>query len=423
MSGVAAIGIIGTGVSAGLQAKGSRQAKIAQQQAAMAQMQQIENAKRNYYKENAPFSNFANTQLPQYQQALNDYQAGIPGYQDTLASYKQAQQDYTNQGIGGVNSAMGQYQGSLDRFGQAQGQYQGALGQYGQAMDKYGQAVDQYNAAIPQMTQAYGMDQYKQSPLYTPMVNNLAELQATPGYQFQLQQGQQQLGQSAAARGGLLSGAQMKASQNYAQNQASTGFQNAWQRSQDAYGKAFGQNLQTQQQMGDVLMGGANLAGNNVGYYGNNVGYYGQGVGQAATGAGLYGQGVDQAMGRAGLYQNAAGMAGTAANLYGQGLGYSQQALTNRANALNFGYGALQDKNAMRKWANELASGSVTDYGNAKAQGSLAQGQIINNGVSQGLGALGGFGVNQGWFGGGGSTGSFGAGANQAQQNYLSGTA
>ena len=304
---------------------------------------------------------------------------------------------------------MGQYQGALDQFGQARGPYQGALGQYGQAMDRY-------NAAIPEMTQAYGMDQYKQSPLYTPMVNNLAELQATPGYQFQLQQGQQALGQTAASRGGLLSGAQMKASQNYAQNQASTGFQNAWQRSQDAYSKAFGQNLQTQQQMGDVLMGGANLAG-------NNVGYYGQGVGQAATGANLYGQGVDQAVGRAGLYQNAAGMAGTAANLYGQGLSYSQQALNNRANALNFGYGALQDKNSMRQWANNLASGAVTDYGNAKAQGSLAQGQIINNGVSQGLGALGGFGVNQGWFGGGGSTGSFGAGANQAQQNYLSGTA
>ena len=419
----AVAGLIGTGVSAGMSSSSAAAAQKAQQQAAMMRMQMAEQAKNQYYKEQAPYSQFGYGQLPLYEQAIGNYEAALPGYGQKLNAYDQAQQDYTNQGIGGVNSAMGQYQGSLDRFGQAQGQYQGALGQYGQAMDKYGQAMDRYNAAIPEMTQAYGMDQYKQSPLYTPMVNNLAELQATPGYQFQLQQGQQQLGQSAAARGGLLSGAQLKASQNYAQNQASTGFQNAWQRSQDAYGKAFGQNLQTQQQMGDVLMGGANLAGTNVGYYGNNVGYYGQGVNQAATGAGLYGQGVDQAMGRAGLYQNAAGMAGTAANLYGQGLGYSQQALTNRANALNFGYGALQDKNSMRRWANELASGAVTDYGNAQAQGSLAQGQIIGSAVGQGLNALGGFGVNQGWFGGGGSTGSFGAGANQAQQNYLSGKA
>ena len=417
----AVAGLIGTGVSAGMSSSSAAAAQKAQQQAAMMRMQLAENAKNKYFKEQAPFAQFGYGQLPLYEQAIGNYENALPGYGERLNAYDQAQQNYANQGIGGVNTAMGQYQGALDQFGQARGQYQGALGQYGQAMDKYGQAMDRYNAAIPEMTRAYGMDQYKQSPLYTPMVNNLAELQATPGYQFQLQQGQQQLGQSAAARGGLLSGAQLKASQNYAQNQASTGFQNAWQRSQDAYGKAFGQNLQTQQQMGDVLMGGANLAGNNVGYYGNNVGYYGQGVGQAATGAGLYGQGVDQAMGRAGLYQNAAGMAGTAANLYGQGLGYSQQALTNRANALNFGYGALQDKNSMRKWANELASGAVTDYGNAQAQGSLAQGQIIGNAVGQGLGAIGGFGVNQGWWGGGG--GSFGSGAKQAQQGYLSGKA
>ena len=392
MSGLA-LGIIGTGVSAGLQAKGSRQAKIAQQQAAMAQMQQIENAKRNYYKENAPFSNFANTQLPQYQQALNDYQAGIPGYQDTLASYKQAQQDYTNQGIGGVNSAMGQYQGSLDRFGQAQGQYQGALGQYGQAMDKYGQAMDRYNAAIPEMTHAYGMDQYKQSPLYTPMVNNLAELQATPGYQFQLQQGQQQLGQSAAARGGLLSGAQMKASQNYAQNQASTGFQNAWQRSQDAYGKAFGQNLQTQQQMGDVLMGGANLAGTNVGYYGNNVGYYGQGVNQAATGAGLYGQGVNQAMDRAGLYKNAAGLSAAYSDLYNQGMGMRQQNVSNQYQGLGFGYDALQNKNAMRQWATNASNKAIQGYADPASVNFKNQADISSSAVTSATNAIGKYGT------------------------------
>ena len=405
MSGLA-LGIIGTGVSAGLQAKGSRQAKIAQQQAAMAQMQQIENAKRNYYKENAPFSNFANTQLPQYQQALNDYQAGIPGYQDTLASYKQAQQDYTNQGIGGVNSAMGQYQGSLDRFGQAQGQYQGALGQYGQAMDKYGQAVDQYNAAIPEMTQAYGMDQYKQSPLYTPMVNNLAELQATPGYQFQLQQGQQQLGQSAAARGGLLSGAQMKASQNYAQNQASTGFQNAWQRSQDAYGKAFGQNLQTQQQMGDVLMGGANLAGTNVGYYGNNVGYYGQGVNQAATGAGLYGQGVNQAMDRAGLYKNATGMAGAYSDLYRQGMGLNQQNVANQFQGLGFGYDALQNKNAMRQWATNASNRAIQGYADPASANYQNQANIAGSAVKNSLSSIGSAGGGIGSFSGIGDSAS-----------------
>lgn len=92
-----------------------------------------------------------------------------------------------------------------------------------------------YNEYTPEM--------YAQSPLYTPMVRNLAELQATPGYQFQLQQGQKQLDQSAAARGGLLSGAQMQASQQFGQRQAATGFQSAWERAQQAYLNAFNTNL------------------------------------------------------------------------------------------------------------------------------------------------------------------------------------
>ena len=82
------------------------------------------------------------------------------------------------------------------------------------------------------------------------MVRNLAELQATPGYQFELEQGLQQLGQGAAARGGLLSGAQQRAAMKYGQGVASTGFQNAWERAQKAYGNAFEQNLRQQAQYG-----------------------------------------------------------------------------------------------------------------------------------------------------------------------------
>jgi len=108
----------------------------------------------------------------------------------------------------------------------------------------------QYQTDLSQYRTPYTMEQYQQSPLYTPMVRNLAELQATPGYQFELEQGLQALGQGAAARGGLLSGAQQKAAMKYGQGVASTGFQNAWQRAQQAYGKAFEQNLSQQQQYG-----------------------------------------------------------------------------------------------------------------------------------------------------------------------------
>ncbi|SFI84479.1 hypothetical protein [Albimonas pacifica] len=44
--------------------------------------------------------------------------------------------------------------------------------------------------------------------------------EATPGYQFQLEQGQQAIDRSAAARGGLFSGATMKASQRFGQGLA-----------------------------------------------------------------------------------------------------------------------------------------------------------------------------------------------------------
>ena len=121
-----------------------------------------------------------------------------------------------------------------------------AIAQQGAApYQKFGKAgMEMYMRMLPQILAQSGYQQftpemYKESPLYTPMVRNLAELQATPGYQFQLEQGQKQLDQSAAARGGLLSGAQMQAAQQFGQKQAATGFQDAWQRAQNAYLNAF----------------------------------------------------------------------------------------------------------------------------------------------------------------------------------------
>ena len=132
---------------------------------------------------------------------------------------------------------------------------------------KFGKAgMKMYQQMLPQILaqsqyQQFTPEMYKESPLYTPMVRNLAELQATPGYQFQLQQGQKQLDQSAAARGGLLSGAQLQAAQQFGQKQAATGFQDAWQRAQNAYINAF--NVHNQMQTGQRAGAGqqANILG------------------------------------------------------------------------------------------------------------------------------------------------------------------
>ena len=107
----------------------------------------------------------------------------------------------------------------------------------------------------------YGQDQYSKDPAYTPMVNSLAQLQATPGYQFQLEQGLQGVNNSAAAKGGLLSGANIKAINNYAQGQASTGYQAAWDRAQSAYQNAFGRNQQKFSNLQSMANNGQNAAG------------------------------------------------------------------------------------------------------------------------------------------------------------------
>jgi len=164
----------------------------------------------------------------------------------------------------------------------------------------------------------YGQEQYKQDVGYTPMVNSLAELQATPGYQFQLEQGLQGVNNSAAARGGLLSGANMKAINNYAQGQAATGYQGAWDRAQSAYQNAFGRNQQKFTNLQSMANNGQTAAAN-------------QGQASLSVGTGLAGastaygnnqsnlslaQGQNQANMYTGIGNAVGGMASSLSGLY-----------------------------------------------------------------------------------------------------------
>lgn len=65
---------------------------------------------------------------------------------------------------------------------------------------------------------------------YTPF--GMQQFQADPGYAFRLSEGQKALERSAAARGGLLSGATGKALQRYGQEMGSQEFTNAFNRYQ-----------------------------------------------------------------------------------------------------------------------------------------------------------------------------------------------
>lgn len=65
------------------------------------------------------------------------------------------------------------------------------------------------------------------------------QMQQDPGYQFRLQEGQRALDMSAAARGTLRGGAQLKALQGYGQQLGSQEYQNAYNRAKDTYGLAY----------------------------------------------------------------------------------------------------------------------------------------------------------------------------------------
>jgi hypothetical protein len=66
-----------------------------------------------------------------------------------------------------------------------------------------------------------------------------AQAEATPGYQFQLQQGEQALQNSAAASGGLLSTGTAKALDQYSQGLASSNYQNTYNNALNAYNTNF----------------------------------------------------------------------------------------------------------------------------------------------------------------------------------------
>lgn len=78
----------------------------------------------------------------------------------------------------------------------------------------------------------YGLDQlltgYKDGSLTKPFT--MADYQQDPGYQFRLQQGMNNIQGSAAAGGGLLSGATLKALNSYNSDLASQEYNNAYSR-------------------------------------------------------------------------------------------------------------------------------------------------------------------------------------------------
>ena len=104
---------------------------------------------------------------------------------------------------------------------------------------------------------------------------SMADYQADPGYAFRLQQGMKSLEQSAAARGGLLSGSTLRGVTDYSQGMASQEYGNAYNRYQT--------NRANQLNPLQSLMGAGQSSANTLT---SAAGQLGQGLAQGAAATG-----------------------------------------------------------------------------------------------------------------------------------------
>lgn len=116
---------------------------------------------------------------------------------------------------------------------------------------------------------------------YTPF--GMQQFQQDPGYGFRLSEGLKAMERGAAARGGLMSGAALKAGQRYGQDLASQEYTNAFNRYQAERQARLG----PLQSLAGVGQTAANTLGSAAGQYGSNVGNIYQQQGQIAANAAL----------------------------------------------------------------------------------------------------------------------------------------
>ena len=192
----------------------------------------------------------------------------------------------------------------------------------------------------------------------------LQQAQQTPGYQFTLQQGENALQNSAAARGDLLSGNTLKAITDYGQNLANTTYNDVYNRALNSYQTNAGNFYQNQANQYGRLMGlggmglqtGLNAAGqlgaNSQDFYGNMsnaLGMANQGAMAGAAGT----------MGAANAWQNALGGIGNNLQFYSMmsQLGNNGGGMGAPVSGLNLGGGADMSPGVLSSIMNLNGSG------------------------------------------------------------------
>lgn len=121
---------------------------------------------------------------------------------------------------------------------------------------------NQQNQTLPWVTAGTKALTDLQGTISNHMPFGMDQFQQDPGYQFNLSEGLKALQNSAAARGGLISGNSMKALQDYGQQSASNEYQNAYNRYQTDYGTRLN-SLQALSGTGQTAVGQNNQSGSN----------------------------------------------------------------------------------------------------------------------------------------------------------------
>lgn len=188
---------------------------------------------------------------------------------------------YTDESLADFDSALQGAVGQLRRGAEAADQgYQRGIGALSNAYDRARSDVSSgYSGALSALNRGYSDAAGFQQPFYSSGTRSLSELtallglngtqaandamgrfQTSPGYQFQMEQGVGALDRSAAARGGLYSGAQGKALTEYGQGLANQEFNNRLMmlsdlasRGQQAGGTLSSLSASQGQQAGDLM--------------------------------------------------------------------------------------------------------------------------------------------------------------------------
>lgn len=107
---------------------------------------------------------------------------------------------------------------------------------------------------------------------YSPFVApNAVTMSNDPGYQFQLQQGENAIQNSAAARGGLLSTGTAKNLNNYAQGTAAQAFNDVYNRALSTYNTNFNTYNTSQNNLYNRLLGLTGVGENAAGTLNSNI--------------------------------------------------------------------------------------------------------------------------------------------------------